>query len=416
MKKIYLFIIAAIISSCNLQAQSNWEKIDLPDSIKIHKLFCLDKNTLFGWSDQNDLGDREIIYKTSDGGENWKTVFKSPNQSKGFSPMIISFLNQNIGFLVVNESLYKTALYKTTDSGESWFRVGESPVFNTGTLKKILPVDENHIWILGNSFWISTDGGITFQERKMPTSVLCAIGYRGGVGYVISAGSVFILGKSGSLSNIVYNLPDNEAIIDFTRYNDFFVFSSDIAIFGGRNNLCVTKDGFKTITKYPYPKHPGSRNQIAFYDNAHGMFLRFNFESPVEKPELFYTKNGGKSWIVEEIEDEWICDIAGKDGVWYCASIFGEVYKTNKSTGIPEIELFPVVITPNPVVDNFHIECGYGYGEVKLVEIYDVTGREVFRQESPKQNRVNIQHLTNGVYISKIYTENKIFQTKILKQ
>ena len=416
-KKIILICIAAI-TFCGLQAQNNWERIELPDSVKIQQLYCLDKNTVFGWGFEGwSVGD--IIYKTNDGGGNWKIVFKRKSKSKGFSPMIMSFVNQKVGFLLIDEGYLKTTvLYKTTDSGESWIRMGETPINNTGLIKKLLAIDEEHIWIHDNlySIWISSDGGINFKEfNKPPTfGLCCAIGCYNDICYAVVTSSVYKMTKKGNIVSYIPNILSGEFVVDTQQTNDIIVHSSESSTFGGKDNLCVTKDGFNTISKYPYPKYPGKKSKIAFYDNKHGMFLRYWTGDITEKTELYYTENGGKSWILEEIEDVWILDIAGKNGVWYCVNYDGEIFKTDKFVGVSEIEVLSLGITPNPVTDIFNIECGDS--DVKLLEIYDITGRVVFKQKSPTQSSVNIQHLTNGIYIAKLYTENQIFNAKIIKQ
>ena len=416
MKKIILICIAAI-TFCGLQAQNNWEKIELPDSVKIQQLYCLDKNTVFGWGFEGwSVGD--IIYKTNDGGKNWKIVFKGESKSKGFSPVIMSFVNQNVGFLLIDEGYLKTTvLYKTTDSGESWIRMGKTPINNTGLIKKLLAIDEEHIWIhdIFYSIWISSDGGINFKKFDKPPTfgLCCAIGCYNDICYAVVTSSVFKMTKKGNIESYIPNILSGEFIVDTQKTNDIIIHSSGSSTFGGEYNLCVTEDGFNTISKYPYPNYYGEKCKIAFYDNKHGMFLRLVSEA-ITEPELYYTENGGKSWILEEIADDWIFDIAGKNGVWYCVNYDGEIYKTDKLAGVSEIEVLSLGIIPNPVTDIFKIDCGGS--NVKQIDIYDVTGRIVCKQEYPAQNRVNIQHLTKGIYIAKIIAESQIFNAKIIKQ
>jgi len=48
MKKIiFISILIAAFATGKMQAQNSWEKIELPDSVKITKLYLLDDNTLF---------------------------------------------------------------------------------------------------------------------------------------------------------------------------------------------------------------------------------------------------------------------------------------------------------------------------------------------------------------------------------
>jgi len=160
MKKIILICIAAI-TFCGLQAQNNWEKIELPDSVNFSQVYCLDENIVFAFAGKF-FGGSNTLYKSSDGGKSWKVVLIDihPKQgSKKMFPAKMSFINQNIGYLVMD-----CQFYKTTDAGENWSCLGFSPWGQT-SLGRLLAIDEDNIWLLSDygDLMISNDGGKTFH-------------------------------------------------------------------------------------------------------------------------------------------------------------------------------------------------------------------------------------------------------------
>ena len=401
MKKFLILLIILIFSTGKMIAQSTWEKIELPDSVKITQIYCLDENILFGFGYGN-------IYKTSDGGYNWVKVFSS--KSKKFTGEIMSFINKNIGFSILGNDLYKT-----TDSGNSWFIVGAIP--NSGDfIQRLLAIDEENIWILKNSiFWMSSDGGNSYQkvERYLSSSQYIEIGYSDGVGYAVDViSNVVTSTNKGKNWNFVSQLFSNEIISGIiVTYNDLYVHSSTEAIFGGNNNLIITEDGFKTISKNRLPPTIYSiRKKMAFADIKHGMII---FASEAGD-QLYYTANSGQEWIQEFDREYMIFDVDGKDGVWYAIIYDNIIYKTSKNLNISTKTIAPIQIYPNPATDYFNI--GSDDKQVEHIEIFDIAGRVVVSQNFPEHNKINIQTLANGFYIAKINMNNQIFQTKILKQ
>ena len=398
MKKKIIILIIAVLLTGKMYAQVGWEKINLPESININKIYCLDENTLFGW---HSIAFPEYIYKTDDGGKNWKVVFDDPI-GKGFSAFHISFLNHNIGFC-----LYANYLLKTNDSGNSWFKFTLLP--HTFNYKKIVTIDEENIWLLGPAgFQISTDGGNCFQEVEKYDKAYSAIGCNNGIGYAVDgASNVLTTTDKGQTWNFVSNLFGDE--MSSTMEHNLQIFDSNKATFNGFQNLIRTEDGFQSINKYPSPANQGELEEIAFTDHQHGMVMMLKGD----ERELYYTKDGCNEWSMEFGADYQISHVAGKGRVWYAIGD-GILYKTTKPLHISTEKVVSAHIYPNPVIDSFIIESGDK--QVTQIEIFDVTGRMLFFQHSPAQNIINIETLAKGIYIAKIDIENSVYQVKILKQ
>ena len=239
------------------------------------------------------------------------------------------------------------------------------------------------------------------------------------MGYAIDVGNVYVSTDKGATWNHVTYLGEGGDF--YSIINDLFVHSSNIATYGGRNHLVQTENGFQTFTKLSYPADfptYGHARKISFSDSKNGILFGLYLEMYLI--ELYYTKNGGKTWEkdFELNSDLYFYDMDGKEGVWYVTTKHDYngkyyLYKTDKQLDIESSEVPPITVK-NPVTDNLMIECGDK--TVKQIEMYDITGRLVLLQNAPNENTVNISHLCTGIYFLKILLDDQIFNTKILKQ
>ena len=75
--------------------------------------------------------------------------------------------------------------------------------------------------------------------------------------------------------------------------------------------------------------------------------------------------------------------------------------------GIQEIDVYP-----NPVKDFLNFKTEYN---IFKIEIYDIAGRKL-SSNSVHENKIDLSDLKTGNYILKLYTENGIINTKIIKE
>ena len=69
-------------------------------------------------------------------------------------------------------------------------------------------------------------------------------------------------------------------------------------------------------------------------------------------------------------------------------------------------------IYPNPASQQIFINAS---GKIERISITDVLGKTVFeKNENPTS--INIQHLTNGIYFLKCYSEKGLFDFKFIKE
>ncbi|MDK2978213.1 MAG: hypothetical protein PWP52_927 [Bacteroidales bacterium] len=93
----------------------------------------------------------------------------------------------------------------------------------------------------------------------------------------------------------------------------------------------------------------------------------------------------------------------------------GTDYITMTYVGINEFDRVETLkVYPNPTKGNISIEIPEQIKNQTNIEIYSLSGAKVFTKKiSRNDNRINIQHLNNGVYIIRINDGRKVYSNKI---
>jgi photosystem II stability/assembly factor-like uncharacterized protein len=120
------------------------------------------------------------IYKTADGGDTWRKLGNGlPRGMTGRIGIAVSPANsKRIWAIIEGERIasgFKSdefGMYRSDDAGESWKHLSADPklhqrpwYFHHLTAD---PQDENVVYHLGDEFWKSTDGGVTFKGINLP--------------------------------------------------------------------------------------------------------------------------------------------------------------------------------------------------------------------------------------------------------
>ena len=118
----------------------------------------------------NGGGPHGAIYKTNDGGANWKKLTKGlPYENGGDVGRIgldIYRKNTNIVYAVVQHE--KGGVYRSEDKGETWKKMGETnPRPSYYSQIRVDPSNDLRIWVLGAAMYYSEDGGKTFKTDRV---------------------------------------------------------------------------------------------------------------------------------------------------------------------------------------------------------------------------------------------------------
>lgn len=108
--------------------------------------------------------------QTEDGGKNWTDVSIDGDEEVGD----FQFINYFDGFAVGSRGLYKTV-----DAGKTWKFVNEQA--KNGSYSRLLFIDRNVGWIIGEKSCSTQDGGQNWTCREFPKEMKKALSYVKGV-------------------------------------------------------------------------------------------------------------------------------------------------------------------------------------------------------------------------------------------
>jgi len=161
----------------------NWKNMGLKNSERISSIAVNPENSdevyvgVLGnlWGESDERG----VYKTTDGGETWESIFKV-NATTGCSDLIVDPTNFNTmyaAFWEFNRTAYSfssgganSALYKTTDAGKTWDKIHNG--FPTGDLGRfsiaVAPSEPNRLYAVveakkDKGLYRSDDGGASWK-------------------------------------------------------------------------------------------------------------------------------------------------------------------------------------------------------------------------------------------------------------
>ena len=198
------------------------------------------------------------IFKTVNGGTNWNKIY---NPFSGVHYQDIFFLNEQVGWIGGSSNV----LLKSTNSGEDWNVVRDSIYFGTG-LRKVHFFDENN-----GSFILSagnySHGGIT------------------------SNGGISI--------DTVYNRTG-------VRINDFFFLNQDKGWAVGDSVWLLTNGGANWTGLYDVPSESPTPTKIKFFNDSTGYFVTKGGGQYIR---LFKTTNGGFSWNYKSLRPDSIFNV-----------------------------------------------------------------------------------------------------------
>lgn len=115
-------------------------------------------------------GSGSKIYKTTDGGKNWKEINKGLPQLKGKMGIDISPANPNIVYVAIDAVGDKAGVYRSDDAGETFKQMTNDATTYARSwyYMHIIadPIDEDEVWVMNSFAMKSIDGGKTFKGMK----------------------------------------------------------------------------------------------------------------------------------------------------------------------------------------------------------------------------------------------------------
>jgi len=115
-----------------------------------------------------DGGPESAIYKSVDGGENWKKLEKGlPKSDKGKIGLAVSPADPDVVYAIIEASAEKDkGFYRSTDGGGSWERTGDQVSTSPQYYNELVPDPKNKDRVYAMDTWmmVTEDGGKTWKK------------------------------------------------------------------------------------------------------------------------------------------------------------------------------------------------------------------------------------------------------------
>jgi photosystem II stability/assembly factor-like uncharacterized protein len=139
-------------------AGSHWQKVNVPDSkgLEFRDIYALDSQTI--WLMSAGAGELSRIYKTSDGGENWKVQFINKHP-KGFLDCF-DFWDAENGIAYGDSIEGELYVLLTSNGGVDWQKVPANKLPKAKGSEGGFAASGTCVHVMGNdNAWISTGAG-----------------------------------------------------------------------------------------------------------------------------------------------------------------------------------------------------------------------------------------------------------------
>jgi photosystem II stability/assembly factor-like uncharacterized protein len=114
------------------------------------------------------------IFKSTDGGDNWKKLTNGLPELIGKIGVDVSASNPSRLYAIVEAMPGEGGLYRSDDAGESWKLINGDRILWTRSWYYMHiaadPANDNIVYVMNAPFMRSIDGGVTFEKRRTPHS------------------------------------------------------------------------------------------------------------------------------------------------------------------------------------------------------------------------------------------------------
>jgi photosystem II stability/assembly factor-like uncharacterized protein len=227
----------------------------------------------------------------------WVVEKKIPMANFPKGTNFVAFQNDQFGVAVCHE-----LIYTTRDGGQSWIKQGPEGMFYY-----VVDIFDEKVFAVGSQMTgtlISYDGGASFSDFKLPTSVLM---------FNFDAQNTVAVSDGWELDLLRNGKEKKETVKVSLPFYDFQAFSAvndQVLYFSKDGILWKTIDGGKTwdtidlkrkITNVPF-KLDMKWSQMRFSDANNGMILTFINAPSAKGWYTFTTVDGGQSWSQEKLD------------------------------------------------------------------------------------------------------------------
>lgn len=321
-----------------------------------------------------------------------------------------SFLNNQIGYI-----LSENNLYKTTDGGSNWILK-----YTDNNIKNVVYFISENIGFIGtnNKILKTIDGGVSWTTVQTTSNNIKSISFP-------TQNIGFFMGGSDT-SDVVY-----KTINQGNTFNFYPLLMQSI-----KEKICFINENVGYIIGWysPYIKKTidGGLTWVNLYNSfingLGGMEINFINEqngfyvnNSGGQSKLFATTNSGQTWVLElslNLNNIYgFSKISTKFNNGFLIGVNGIIYKKTNLLSINEVKKNEneILIFPNPTFDEISIMYNPDLVKVESISINDSNGKMIENIKSDFE-KISLQKLSKGTYFINIQTEKGKISKKVIRK
>lgn len=421
---IFLSFIFIITVAFNFQHNppSNWYQQFLPNiyTQQINDMTFLDSLTGFIVTSRNVNPDTAMILKTTNGGDNWLTVFSQ--ERRKFNK--VRFINNITGFACGGTGSGTPYLYKTTNAGVNWFTINSS---GCAQWDDMFILNEDTIWVVDHDglcggVFRTTNGGVNWTQQlslgnQNPNHIYF---YNKDIGFIAS-GELYKTTNSGVNWFNTHQTPFFQ--MNFIDENTGWKCYGPIqkTTNGGLNWVSQTLPSGNYILQSSIIEF-----SVLNKDTIWGVGGYVQYPNSTRRGMVYVTTNGGTNWYYQ-VPDTSIV-VFRYEHVKFLDNFKGWAYGAYSGihTKVGGDPITSITYTksqipknyilhqnyPNPFNPNTAISFQLLKAQFVKIKVYDIKGKEIQTLVNEKKNSgayevlFKAEYLSSGIYFYTLQTEN----------
>jgi len=406
---------------CNFAyAEDKWVPVNTDD---FHDSY---ENIIFLDSLNGYLQGFSAIYKTTDGGAKWRSIYQPVGEYTFITSFVI--VSEGVGYLSTNDM----KLFKTTDFGENWSQITYP---STNNIQTIFALDKDQIWLLtfGPQIFSSTDGGTnwtksdnTFNSKLYPNNLYFLNNNKGFILFdnrqITSEGNFFQT-TDGGINWNSKQLPTDSVL------SSIFFINNKIGWMGGNSGtLLKTTDAGDSWQHLSFPTNDIIWG-IFFLNEQEGWVaaVHWDINWMNRYGKIFYTTDGGENWVMQFSEPEnsgsleIMCINFPTPYKGWAGGNNGVLLTMDRTTSVNE-EIITNIFSAKPIIatDRAIFKINTAESGYISFELFDIMGREIinfnpqYYQSGANEISFDISALSPGVYLYQFTYNSQIYTGKLL--
>jgi photosystem II stability/assembly factor-like uncharacterized protein len=408
-KKISI-LVSFIFAGYALIAQSDWTHISTPG---INYLIA-DEAVSYRYFNESvgSHGSKYNLYKSVDGGHNFTLVATKTGDFGCYSIDELFVLDAQTVFYAEN-CQGSSVIYKSTDGGENWVNTGMGGAFSMSMYflredfgyYSFFPGPPNDSYLIRNGTLAYTTTRYVFANGYPSYGQTTEIYFKNdSTGLIMCRDS---LDKSVILGSANYgNAWDEQYILAEVYFNDMQFINDSEGFIAGDTGFLLKTSNFGDAWEQVNLNFTNNFHSIDLLENGTGYLAGSDGK-------LLMSTDMGDSW--EEVESPSALDLvyvrAFDNGLVFVLDADGKLYNNQSGNSIVDRSIPSVNAFPNPVNDKLILATDDD-SDITDVILYDLGGRILLQN---KAREIDFAVFEQGVYILEVRTNNGIITKRIIK-